>query len=54
MQKNYMLLLIFYPSSVKGYEMFPNAIIEAMTYGNAFVATDTQGEFQKPLKMVKE
>lgn len=34
---------IFTLLSVKGYEMFPNAIIEAMTYGNAFVATDTQG-----------
>ena len=23
--------------------MFPNAIVEAMTYGNCFVATNTQG-----------
>ena len=29
--------------SKKGYEMFPNAIVEAMTYGNCFVATNTQG-----------
>ena len=34
---------IFTLLSIKGYEMFPNVIIEAMTYGNSFVATDTQG-----------
>ena len=34
---------IFTLLSKKGYEMFPNAIVEAMTYGNCFVATNTQG-----------
>lgn len=34
---------IFALLSKKNYEMFPNAIIESLSYGNCFVATNTQG-----------
>ena len=34
---------IFTLLSKKGLEMFPNVIVESMTYGNTFVATNTTG-----------
>ena len=34
---------IFTLFSKKGLEMFPNVIIEAMSYGNTFIATNTKG-----------